>query len=109
MFGSRFTTRQWSPASSVRHSSPSVFVSLITAKPARIHDIRILWIDDQPCDLVALREADVRPVLAAVDRLVHPVADRRVVARIFLARSDVDDVRVARRDGDGADGADALL
>src|SRR5215470_19986790 len=30
MFGSRLTTRQWSPASSERQSSPSSFVSLTT-------------------------------------------------------------------------------
>ena len=41
--------------------------------------------------------------------LVHAVADRRVVARILLARADVDDVRIARRDGDGADRRDGLL
>jgi hypothetical protein len=58
---------------------------------------------------VALLETDVRPVLAGVERLVHPIADRRVVARILLAGADVDDVRITGRDRDRADRADVCL
>ena len=48
---------------------------------------------------------DVRPGLAGVGRLVDAVARRDVAADVGLARADVDDVRVAGRDGDRSDRA----
>ena len=67
--------------------------------------IGILGIDDELVDLQRLVEADVRPGLAGVGRLVHPsaggTADR-------IARADVDDVRVRRRYLNGADAVSFL-
>src|ERR1043166_2722833 len=79
------------------------------SESAGIDEIRILRIDHDAGDLVRVGQSDLRPVLAGVDRLVHPVADRGVVARILLARADVDDVRIARRYRNRADRADVLL
>ena len=49
------------------------------------------------------READVRPGLAGVGRLVDAVARHDVAADARLAHADVDDVGVRFGDGDGAD------
>ena len=81
----------------------------LAPEDAGVDDVRVLRVDDEARDLVRLLEADVRPVIAAVDGLVHAVAHRRVVARIPFARADVDDVLVARRDGHGPNGASARL
>ena len=46
-------------------------------------------------DLPRVVEADVRPGLAGVGRLVHAVAVRDLRAHVGFAGADVDDVRVA--------------
>src|SRR5262245_7043514 len=81
----------------------------LATQAAGVHEVGVLRVDDDARDLVRLRETDVRPVLAGIDGFVHAVADRRVVARILLAGADVYDVRIARRDRDGADRGDRLL
>src|SRR4051812_29716308 len=92
-----------------RLEDATLFVrSPLASEPARVHEVRILRVDHDARDLVTLLETDVRPMLPGVDRLVHPVTDRRVVARVLLARADVDDIWIARRDGDRADRADVL-
>ena len=45
------------------------------------------------------------PRLAAIGRLVDPVANRRVTADTRLPHADIDDIGIGRRDVDGADGA----
>ena len=54
-------------------------------------------------DRVGVREADVRPRLAGVGRLVDAVARLDVAADARLAHADEDDVRDRLRDGDRAD------
>ena len=66
--------------------------------------VRILRIDSHRRDLLRLLEADVLPVPAAVGRAVHAVAVREILAEVGLARPDVDDVVIRRRDGDRTDG-----
>ena len=77
--------------------------SPLAAEPTRIDDVRIFSINDDAGDLVTFLETDVRPVLAGVDRLEHPNADRRVVPRILFSRAHIDDIRIAWRDRDGSD------
>src|SRR5512146_944955 len=74
-----------------------------------VHELRIPGVDHDARDPLALIEPDVRPMLTGVDRLVHTVADRRIVSRILFARTHVDDVRVARCDRDRPDGTHRLL
>src|SRR5439155_7819018 len=54
-------------------------------------------------DVLRLDESLKRPRLAAVGGLPHAVAMRDVAAQRILAAADVDDVRIRRRDLDGAD------
>ena len=49
------------------------------------------------------------PGRAAVERTVHPVADRRAVARVALPGAHPDGVRVGVADLDGADRGDRLI
>ena len=74
----------------------------LAAERACVHDVGVARVDDEARDLLAVREADVHPVLAGVDRLVDAVADGRVVAGIALARAGVDHIGIGRGDGDGA-------
>ena len=76
---------------------------------AGVHGVGGRRVDEDLDDPLGAREADVRPVLAAVDGLVDPVADRDAVARPGLARSDPDDLRIRRVDRDGADRLHGLL
>ena len=68
-----------------------------------VHDVRIRRVNADAPDLAAVGQADVRPGLAGVGRLVDPVARRQVAAQARLAHADVDDVRIRLRDGDRAD------
>ena len=54
-------------------------------------------------DVLRLDEADVRPRLAGIRRLVHAVARRDVAADFALAGADIHDVRIPWRDSHGAD------
>ena len=65
--------------------------------------VGVLRIDDDARDRLRLFQPDVGEGLAAVGRLVDAVAERRGLAVVRLAGADVDDVRVARMDGDVAD------
>ena len=81
----------------------------LAAQRARVDDVGVAGIDDEARDLLAVGKAHVRPVLTGVDRFVHAVADRRVVARVALAGAGVDHVGIRRRDGDRPDGGDRLI
>ena len=56
-----------------------------------------------------LRQADVRPGVAAVGGLVDAIADRDRVPHPRLARAHPDRLRVGRVEGDGADRLHRLL
>ena len=71
-----------------------------------VRDVRIRRMNDDASDVLRLLETDRLPGDAAVDRLVHAPARRDAVARVALTRSDVDDLRIARRDRDVADRCD---
>ena len=71
--------------------------------------VRILRIDVDLRDHLALAQTEMRPRLAGVGRLVHAVARREIGANDARARADVDDVRIGRRDGDRADRSGRLL
>ncbi len=75
----------------------------LAPEDAGVDDVGVPRVDHDTGDLVGLLEPDALPVIAPVDRLVHPVADRGVVARIPLTRTDVDDIAVARRHRDRPD------
>ena len=77
--------------------------------PARVDDIGIVGVDANPRDPIGILEADVRPRIAAIVRPVHAIAERGVVAWVLLARADVDDLGVRRRQLDRADRDDVLL
>ena len=74
------------------------------AEDADVSDVRVLRVDRDRADLVRILEADVLPRLAAVDGLVHAVAEGDAVARVGLAGADVEDVLVRRGHGHGPDG-----
>ncbi len=71
--------------------------------------VGILRIDGDIGDHLAVAQSEVRPGLAGVGRLVHPVARRQVGPDDARPAADVDDVRVRRGDGDRADRARRLL
>src|SRR5262249_43226296 len=84
---------------------------LLPAGPAPFgadeHRVGIRRMDDHARDATGLVEAGVRPRLSRVERFVDAVADDVAVAnRPRLARPGPDDVRVAGRDGERADGGD---
>ena len=70
--------------------------------------IAVLGIDQNLCDVLAVFQADVGPVLAAVGGLVDAVADRDAVARPGLAGANPDCFRIRGIDGDRADRLRAL-
>ena len=55
-----------------------------------VDDVRIRRMNAHPPDLAAVGQADVRPRLSGVGRLVHAVAGGDVGAKARLAHSDVD-------------------
>ena len=59
--------------------------------------------------MLGLVQADVRPVLPAVDGLVHAVADGNAVAHPGFASTDPNDLGVAGIDRDRADRLHRLL
>ncbi len=73
-----------------------------------IHGVRIPRIDDDPRDRLRFRETEMRERLAAVGRLIDTVAERRGLAIVRLARTDVHDGGVRRVDRDVADGGGAV-
>ena len=69
---------------------------------------RIVRIDDEGRDLLAVRQAEVTPRLAGVAGLVDPVAHGEVGALQPFARADVDDGGIGGSDGERADRARRL-
>src|SRR5258708_7178095 len=60
-------------------------------------------------DLLRIAKAEMTPVLAAIVRFVHAVADGEVGTLESFAATNVEDVGVGGRDRDGANGAGRLL
>src|SRR5262249_33678707 len=87
------------PAAVGRAIDPLSVVSRITLS-RRDDEVWILRVDADLVDLRRLLEADVRPGLARVGGLVHTVTARALHG---VAGAGVDDVRIARRDLNGAD------
>jgi hypothetical protein len=67
------------------------------------HDVRVAGVDRDVARVQRLAQTHVGEGLAAVGRLVDPVAEAHRVARVLLAGADPDHVGVARRDRDIAD------
>ncbi len=76
-----------------------------------VDDVRVHGMHAHLADLTAVAQTDVRPGLACVGRLVHPIAGRRIAADASLAGPHVDHVRVGRGDRDPTDraGAEVLV
>src|SRR3954468_13417774 len=72
------------------------------------HNIRVVRIYDNPCNLPRVVESDVLPRCAGVRALVHSVAGGQVRTQIGFAGSHVDRVRIGRRECDGADRGNVL-
>ena len=68
-----------------------------------VGDVRVLGVNDDAADVVGVGEAAVRPGLAAVGGLENAVAPTHRVARIALARADVNHLRLRLTDRDRAD------
>ena len=66
-------------------------------------DVGILRIDGDSSDLARVGQAGVLPCPAGIDRLVDTVAVREVAADIGLAHTDVNDVRIRRRNRNRTD------
>src|SRR5205823_3427662 len=71
--------------------------------------VRIVRVDGDGRDLLAIAQTEVRPRRAGVGGLVDAVAGGEVGALQPFAAADVEDVRIRRRDGDRADRAGRLL
>src|SRR5205823_5556406 len=78
------------------------------AERCGVDDVRVGRMHDHAADLLRIVEADVRPRLPAVGRLVHAVALGDVGAHVGLAAADVNHLRIRRRHGQRADRADRL-
>ena len=55
--------------------------------------VRILRIDRDLRDLLAVAQAEMRPGFAGIGRFVNAVADRKIRAMQTFAAADIDDVR----------------
>jgi hypothetical protein len=73
-----------------------------------VDEIGILGMNDDAADLLRVGESDARPRLPAIDRFEHPLALRDIGAHVRLARSDVDHLRIRRRDRNRPDRTDRL-
>ena len=71
--------------------------------------VGIARVDGDVGDLLRVAQAQMRPRLAGVGRLVDAVAGREIRPVQAFAAADVDDVGVGRRDGDRADGSGRLV
>jgi hypothetical protein len=65
--------------------------------------VGVAGIDGDARNLPRRREADVRPGLARIGGLVHPITDRDRIPHVALTGADVDRARRGGRYGDGAD------
>ena len=81
----------------------------VVAQRADVGDVGVQRIDDDARDVMRVCEAQIAPRLAAIERLVHAVAEADAVARVGLARAHPDDVRIMRIDRDVADGDGGLV
>src|SRR5580704_8178284 len=70
--------------------------------------IGIVGIDQDATDLACILEADVRPRLPAVGRLVQAISARNRRAHVGFARANVNHVMIGSCNGDGADRSDRL-
>jgi hypothetical protein len=73
------------------------------------YPVRIARVDGDLWNLLSVAEAEVRPRLAGVGRLVDPVTGREVGALQPFPAADVHDVRVRRSERDRADRAGRLI
>ena len=73
----------------------------------RVDDFRIGRMNQHATDATCALETHPGPVPAGVGRSIDAVADRDVAAQKRLAGAEPDDIRITRRDGDGADGTHA--
>src|SRR5207302_232874 len=71
--------------------------------------IWIARIDSNVRDLLCILEAEVVPGLAGVGGFIYSVADGEIGSMQPFTTADVDDVGVARRHGDRADGLRRLI
>src|SRR5207302_4551604 len=69
-------------------------------------DIGVARVDQDLRDLLRVGEADRAPALASIGGAEHADALRDIRAHVGFAGAYIDDVRLGRRDRDGADGAD---
>ena len=74
-----------------------------------VDDVRVLGVDRDLGDEVALLQADLRPGLAGVGRLPDAVAVGARAGVHRLARAEVEDLRIGRRDGQVAHAHVAVL
>ena len=108
----RFAPFRTSPRSCRRRSScrGRDRANRSTACPARsVNGVAVRRVDDDLRDALGVRQAHVRPGLAAVGRLVDAVADRDAVARPRFAGADPDVFRILRIERDRADRLHGLL
>src|SRR5579859_317679 len=74
------------------------------------HAIGIVRIDGERGNALTIaKRGEVRPGFAGVGGFVDAVADREIWTREAFAASDIDNVRIRGRDGDGADGLRGLI
>jgi hypothetical protein len=71
--------------------------------------VLVARVDADGGDHLAFAQPQMRPRLAGVGRLVHPVADGQVGADDPRTASDIDRIGIGRCDGDGADRAGGLV
>src|SRR5262249_6728781 len=74
-----------------------------------VDDVGVARVDQDFADVLGVLEADVLPGLAAVVGAVDAVAVGDAALAVVLPRTDPDDVRVLRVEGDVADRVGALV
>src|SRR5260370_4607949 len=75
---------------------------------AHQHVISIVRIDQDFCDVLAVLQPDVGPVLASIGRFIYAIADRNAVAHPRLAAAHPDRLRIRRINAYRADRLHAL-
>src|SRR4029077_11112252 len=74
-----------------------------------VSDLRFLWIDNDAGNGAAIFQADVLPILTAIDRSINAVAPIGRIAVVRFASSDPDDIGIGRRNDDRAKGESWVL
>src|SRR5439155_22349712 len=72
-------------------------------------DLRTRRMDNDASDVLRLPESHVRPRLSTILRLVDSISPRRAALVVRLARSNPNDVRIARRNGDVTNRCSTLM